>query len=324
MMPKIFSPAQLDEAIRLLKAGHLVAFPTETVYGLGADVTLPSAIEAVYLAKQRPHTHPVIIHIDDPHKVSQLCQNVPESYWVLAKAFWPGPLTMIMDKKESVSTLISGGHATVGVRIPHHPVTLNLLKAFDLGLIGPSANRFGQISPTTPEHVLRGLQDSIQGVIDGGPCEVGIESTVIYLQENQLQILRQGMVSADMIQAVLPSVPLVHDKTKVASPGTHKKHYAPHTKMQMIASQDLEPALKAYQVQGKKIVGFGTSNLPYANWTKMPENPESYAKHLYEVLHRLDSEQATLILCEHPPEGGLWGAILDRLERACFGSHNQS
>lgn len=316
----VFYASDIDIVAAQLKQGAVIAFPTETVYGLGCDATHHGAIGKVFEYKGRPKKHPVIIHVDSPSKVVYLADEIPKSFWELAKHFWPGPLTIILKKSKHVSDMITGGHPTVAVRIPNHPMTLDLLKHFRKGMIGPSANLFGQISPTSPAHVLNHLGGKIDGVLSGGPCEVGIESTIVHCQEDKLTLLRQGMITQADIQSVLPDVHIESASTKrVASPGTHLKHYAPTKKMIMVASDQLQSTITKFKQQNISVSGFGLSQQSRMLWHTMPDCPRQYANRLYQVMHDLDMSKAALIICEQPPNASpTWGAIHDRLNKACF------
>ena len=316
-MSRIFVDSPPSQACLALKQGGVVAFPTETVYGLGADAAQPQAIKRVFELKQRPVNHPVIVHIDTPEKAHNIAGHIPQAFWLLAQAFWPGPLTIILDKSDKVSPLITGGHSTVGIRIPNHPATLALLKEFELGLIGPSANPFGRISPTCSKHVVDYFGDTIDGVLEGGACEVGIESSVIYLQEDAVHFLRQGMISEDEIRKLVPHLKL-QKNSKTASPGTHKKHYAPSTTMHVVAKEDLQQCADHFESLGKTVCGFGLSPCNINSWIKMPSQPSAYAQKVYAVLHDLDSLDCDIILCERLPQTQEWHALADRIDRAAI------
>ena len=204
--------ALLAEAVELLRAGELVAFPTETVYGLGADAGNPEALAKIFAAKGRPADHPLIVHVPDVAHLDQWAREIPDAAHLLAQAFWPGPLTLILKRQPTVPDLVTGGQDTVGLRIPHHPLALQLLKAFDGGIAAPSANRFGHISPTTAQHVREELGAAVALVLDGGPCSVGIESTIVDLSRGDPVILRPGMISAAQIDQALHQQVVRHSR----------------------------------------------------------------------------------------------------------------
>jgi len=198
---------QIEKAAALLRQGELVAFPTETVYGLGADASNPEAVAKIFAAKGRPADHPLIVHIPGVEHLDRWAREIPETAFASAKAFWPGPLTLILKRQPNVPDAVTGGQDTVGIRVPGHPLALELLKAFDGGVAAPSANRFGHVSPTTAQHVHDELGSAVAMVLDGGPCRVGIESTIVNLTGPQSRILRPGMISAADLGRVLGRMP---------------------------------------------------------------------------------------------------------------------
>ncbi len=321
---------QISKACQLLRNGDLVAFPTETVYGLGADASNTASLRKLYAAKGRPTDHPVIVHLHSVDQIADWAKHVPECLELLAKNFWPGPLTVVLPKADHVSLLVTGGQDTVALRIPSHPVALQLLKAFGGGLAAPSANKFGRISPTRAEDVTQEFGDEVAMVLDGGACQVGIESTILDLSGDQLRILRPGMIEAADLQAVsgleIVTMPANSGGSEaVRVPGALPSHYAPVTKVKLISSRDLETHVGKYLDRGTKLAvltlsraqnrRFASSHLMLAR-IEAPLDPERYAHDLYHSLRELDKVGADLIVVEEIPEEPHWSGIRDRLRRA--------
>jgi L-threonylcarbamoyladenylate synthase len=325
----------LDHATQLLKEGKLVAIPTETVYGLAADARNPKAIEALYAAKNRPSSNPLIIHIADPEWMHQWAFAIPPQAWILAKAFWPGPLTLILKRHPEVSKRITAGQESVALRIPDHPLTLALLQQFDGGLVAPSANPSGRISPTTAEHVRCNLRHRVDYILDGGPCSIGIESTILSLLDEQPLILREGSIRATEISEILGCPVMSHGQTTDAQkkiliqvPGSAALHYAPLKPLYLFKKNEFLETIKNLNLHDKKcdILSFDPAPLdPLLNiqqWLHMPRDPKAYAQQLYQALHQLDRSPSHCILVEAVPAHEQWNAIEDRLDRAqtkgCF------
>ncbi len=288
-----------SNAAALIRAGELVAVPTETVYGLGANALDPMAIERVFQAKGRPAESPLIVHACSVEMVKTLVRTWPEAAQVLAEKFWPGPLTLVLPKASTIPDRVTAGLDTVGVRIPSHPIALELIREAGVPIAAPSANRFGELSPTTAEHVRQILGDQVAMVLDGGPTDVGIESTVLSLAGAQPCLLRPGMISRAEIEALIGPVetPAQPVNGAHASPGMHRRHYSPRTPLILVENGVLPAA------------GRGT-------YLQMSANPREYAAQLYGVLHELDAQGWDWIAVERPPSTGEWAAIRDRLERA--------
>lgn len=310
---------EIGKAAEVLRAGGLVAFPTETVYGLGADASNPAAVKKIFAAKGRPADHPVIVHIADMSELKHWAAEVPRAAWLLAEKFWPGPLTMVLKRSPNVSDLISGGQNTIGLRVPGHPVAQQLLKAFGGGIAAPSANKFGSLSPTTAEHVRQELGNAVEIVLDGGPCEVGIESTIVDLSREPPAILRPGRVSAQQIADAL-LVPLGEpavDRPRV--PGSLASHYAPRTPLKIVHADEIESYVRP-QVVPPPVAVLARRGRPrdskVALWQVAPETPEEYARLLYGTLRRLDDARCRLIVVEALPQLPEWTAVRDRLDRA--------
>lgn len=325
--------ADLDVAVTILKQGGLVAFPTETVYGLGADAENPKALDRLYTVKGRPKGHPVIVHIADVVQLSQWASDIPENAFRLANVFWPGPLTLILKRNNRVPDEVTGGQDTVGLRVPSHPMALALLQAFGGGIAAPSANRFGRLSPTSAVHVRADLGEDVDLVLDGGDCAVGVESTIVAFQGEHPVILRPGMVTAEQIAAVLgelnvsdkPSNSQAVASTVSRAPGTLASHYAPFTPVELVAAEEMEVTVHSYLAQHLKLGVLALQEMPaslfnHADvvWQCMEGQPEAYAQQLYAQLRMLDDLHLNRILVQSPPEQGSWAAIVDRLKRAAY------
>jgi L-threonylcarbamoyladenylate synthase len=306
----------LQDAAARIRAGELVAFPTETVYGLGANALDASAVEKIYAAKGRPATSPLIVHVSSVYMACTLVTEWPPEAEALAQSFWPGPLTLVLPKKQSVPDIVTAGLPTVGVRMPDHPLALALIRAAGVPIAAPSANRFTGLSPTTAEHVREIFGDAIP-VLDGGPCRVGIESTVVSIVEGKIVLLRPGHVSLSAIaetigrtpeeigQAAEPSAGAAH-----AAPGMHERHYSPRTPLVLTSDPDPRGAWLCLTQPIR------TRSASAARVIQMPSDPEGYAARLYGALHELDREGWPVISVEPPPNTLEWAAILDRLKRA--------
>ncbi|MBN8475541.1 L-threonylcarbamoyladenylate synthase [Sulfuritalea sp.] len=308
-------------AAGLLRAGELVAFPTETVYGLGADAANPRAIARIFAAKGRPVDHPLIVHLPDASQLEHWAVDIPEAAHRLAAAFWPGPLTLILRRHPSVSDAITGGQDTVGLRVPNHPLALQLLREFGGGVAAPSANRFGRISPTTAAHVREDLGDAVALVLDGGPCAVGIESTILDLSGAAPRILRPGMLDAAAIGKVLGVVPAfggTADAPRVS--GSLEAHYAPRTPLQLAAATELAGVTTCALDAGQRVAVLAAQAPGIAHeslvWRAADLDPERFAHDLYTRLRELDALSCDLILVAAPPDDEAWRAVADRLRRA--------
>lgn len=317
--------AEIGAAVERLRAGELVAFPTETVYGLGADALNPAAVRRIFEAKGRPADHPLIVHLPDAEQLVDWARDIPREAIVLAKAFWPGPLTLIMKREADVPDEVTGGQDTVGLRVPSHPVALQLLRAFGSGVAAPSANRFGRISPTTAEHVRAEFGDSLM-VLDGGACDVGIESTILDLSGDAPRILRPGAISAERIAAVIGRMPASQTSGGVAPrvSGSLAAHYAPMTAMKKVAGTRLRDFLNAFRHSGRRCAVIAHSQPPIADlphsWIMLPAEPVGYARGLYAAMREADASGSVMIVIEATPEDSTWSAVNDRLGRALAGA----
>jgi L-threonylcarbamoyladenylate synthase len=317
--------AEVSRAAALLRAGELVAFPTETVYGLGADARNPLAVGRIFAAKGRPADHPLIVHLPEASHLERWAIDIPEAAGKLAAAFWPGPLTLILRRHPSVLDAVTGGQDTVGLRVPNHPLALQILREFGDGVAAPSANRFGHVSPTTAAHVREELGNAVSMIVDGGPCVVGIESTILDLSASQARILRPGMLDATVIGGVLgypPPLGGMQGTPRVA--GSLAAHYAPRTPLQLVAAADLAATARKALDAGRRIavlsaepLSFGDENLA---WRPASSDATQFAHELYARLRELDAQGADLILVAAPPSDETWRAAADRLRRAEAGS----
>lgn len=307
----------IEMAVQELRMGGLVAFPTETVYGLGADASNPASLDKLYSLKGRPRNHPVIVHLGCRSwlpKWTETCEAAEK----LADAFWPGPLTLILERRPGVSDQLTGGQNTVGVRMPSHPIALELLIEFGGGLAAPSANRFGRISPTTADHVRQEFGDRVQ-VLDGGPCKVGVESTIIDLSGGAPVLLRPGHITPEDVFEVLGKKVRVGEGA-VRAPGTLDSHYCPETPAFLVDGEKLDKALEQAKTRGLKVAVLCHQQLTSETyWVQAPEDALEYARELYANLRLLDQAGADEILIEEPPAKESWLAISDRLARATTG-----
>lgn len=305
-------PADLATAVALLRGGGLVALPTETVYGLAADATNPDAIRAVFRAKGRPANHPLIVHLAAAEQLSDWVADVPEMAWQLASAFWPGPLTLVLPAAQTVSRLVTGGQETVALRVPANAVIQTVLRQFGRGLAAPSANPFGQISATTAAHVRTHLAGRIGAVVDGGPCLVGIESTIVDLTAEHPRVLRPGAITVEMIARHLPCTDIVTGSAPRV-PGVLASHYAPRTPCYRIPADLAEPPFPHLRTG---LLAQRPPRWPVTKFWPMPSEPDVYAHALYAALHDADGSRCETLLIAMPPDGPPWAAIHDRLCRA--------
>jgi len=315
--------ASAAEAARRLHAGELVAFPTETVYGLGADATNAEAVGKIFALKGRPETHPLIVHIADPLALELWARHVPANARKLADRFWPGPLTMILPKSARVPPAVTGGQDTVGVRCPSHPVAQELLRAFARigsgGVAAPSANRFGHVSPTTAQHVRDEFGAAVE-VVDGGACEVGLESTIVDVSRGAPVLLRPGAVSRRDIESVLGIAPAERDAAAPRASGTLAAHYAPRTPLALVDAASFEPELAKPGEAAVLALRARPAGARAAAWIQAPADPMRYGHDLYANLRALDRSGAARIVVESPPALPGWEAVNDRLKRAAAGA----
>jgi L-threonylcarbamoyladenylate synthase len=301
--------AAITRAADLLRAGRLVAFPTETVYGLGANALDAAAVARLFAAKGRPATNPLIVHVASPAEVPAVAAAWPEAAAQLAAAFWPGPLTLVLPKADAVPVAVTAGGPTVAVRCPDHPVALALLREAGVPVAAPSANRSGELSPTTAAHVLKSLGGRVDAVLDGGPCRRGLESTVLDVTGPVPRVLRPGPVTVPMLETVVGPVAVGAQPGTARSPGLQSQHYAPRTPVELadnlIEAEEIRRALET--------AGFRVKLFP------MPSHPESASAVLYAMLHEFDDGAWDRIVVVLPPDTPEWAAVRDRLTRAAAG-----
>jgi len=308
-VPNLTAP-DVAHAAALIRAGKLVAFPTETVYGLGANALDPAAVERIFAAKGRPKTSPLIVHVDSIEMARSLAAEWPAAAETLARRYWPGPLTLVLPKRAEVPDIVTAGLPTVGLRMPAHPLALELIRAAGVPIAAPSANRFTELSPTAASHVPEALADY---VLDGGPAQVGIESTVLSLVDQpvgqpagQPTLLRPGVIPLPEMEALIGPIRIAGAPAEGAhdSPGMHERHYRPRTPLVLLRDGEALPAGRGIKAQ-------------------MPADAREYAAVLYETLHRLDAEGFDWIGIDEPHGGPEWAGVLDRLRRAAGSSVTQ-
>lgn len=310
----------VDQAAAVLHAGGLVAFPTETVYGLGADARNPEAVARIFAAKGRPADHPLIVHLADAGQLTGWAQNIPEAAWRLAEAFWPGPLTLVLPRLAGVPDAVTGGLDTVALRVPGHPVALALLTAFGGGIAAPSANRYGRVSPTSAEDVREELGDSVDLVLHGGRCPIGIESTIVDLSSTTPRILRPGKITERELRRVLGSPVATASNTPVRCPGSKPSHYAPRARVILASRDDAEQRVDEWRQRGQR-VGLLASRRPTAlpenvTWLRLTGSVEEQAHELYHRLREADHLGLQVLVAVMPADVGIGHALRDRLRRA--------
>jgi L-threonylcarbamoyladenylate synthase len=312
-------PGEIAHAARLLRAGRLVAFPTETVYGLGASALDAEAVARIYAVKRRPATSPLIVHVASVEMAKSLATSWPEMADRLAQRFWPGPLTLVVEKEPAIPDVVTAGLQTVGLRLPAHPIALALIQAAGVPVAAPSANRFTELSPTTAEHVRRGLGSDVDFILDGGSCNVGIESTVISLTGPTPVLLRPGGISRTELEGIVGSVaPAEEDPAGThahAAPGMHPRHYSPRTPLYLTTNGEL-PDLEKGQGRGFYLRYKHPPDGTNVAIHQMPASAAAYAADLYEVLHNADAGNYNWIAVDFPPSTPEWEAVQDRLKRA--------
>lgn len=322
MKPKPTNPTNIQLAAELLRQGKLVAIPTETVYGLGADAKNPEAVKKIFVAKGRPSDHPLIVHIADVSDLPHWAVEIPPTAYTLAEKYWPGPLTLVLKKHPSVPYQVTGGQETIAIRIPNHPVALAVLQAFGGGIAAPSANRFCRISPTQASHVEEELGDKVDMILDGGACEVGLESTIVDLSQDNPRLLRPGQINKIEIELLLGvTLQLPEINEQIHAPGAMEVHYSPEAATLLCTSEQIQKILNGEVYQHNYKIGVLTYNFPMEASEdnlriSMSKEADAYAHDLYDALHRLDNAWADIILIEQPPQSEEWIAINDRLGKA--------
>ena len=297
---------RVADAVRVLRAGGLVAVPTETVYGLGADAANPDAVRRVYAVKGRPGDHPLIVHVASAECLPRWAATVPAAAQSLAAACWPGPLTIVLHRRADVDPTVTGGRETIALRVPAHPLTLAVLEAFEGGIAAPSANRFGHVSPTTAQHVRDDLGDDVDLVLDGGPCTVGVESTIVDLTVSPPSVLRPGGIPLEALEAIVDGPVRGDDTGPRRAPGMLASHYAPHARVELVD----DPVEAATRVAALRADGVRTGLLDPG------PDPDAYARHLYEWLRSADEDGLEVLVAVPPAAIGLGWAVKDRLRKA--------
>jgi L-threonylcarbamoyladenylate synthase len=306
---------EVRRAAEILRAGGLVAFPTETVYGLGADASNPKAMVRLYAVKRRPADHPVIVHFASAENAFSFSTEVPSAAKTLAKHFWPGPLTLILKRSEKAKDFVTGGQPSVGLRVPSHPVARELLEAFGGAIAAPSANRFGRISPTTAAHVREDLGADVDLILEGGASDIGIESTIVDLSGGEAVLLRPGAISHQQLQELI-NIKVQAGKPTVRHSGGLERHYAPRTPARLVPTHSLDKEIATLKDR-VAVLAFSRPDERVDYWLRMPRDASAYAQRLYASLRELDSAGCEAILIEAPPETREWDAVRDRLKRAC-------
>lgn len=310
----------IDHAVAILRAGGLVAFPTETVYGLGADAENESAVRRVFEVKGRPEAHPLIVHIGRTEWLDCWVADVSPTAEKLARKFWPGPLTLILRRGPRIPLAVTGGLETVGVRVPNHPIALAMLQSFGGAVAAPSANRFGRVSPTRAVHVREDFGDQVDFILDGGPCSVGVESTIVDLSSGDPAILRPGAVTREQLEKMLGRPVPLRLAGPVRSPGQHALHYAPRAEIVLVAAHEISKTAADLIAASRRVVVLGdpaSANLPSRlDILPLPDSLADVAHSLYETLREVDRLGFDVALVTLPPDEGLGLAIADRLRRA--------
>jgi L-threonylcarbamoyladenylate synthase len=311
---------ELEEAVTALRNGDLVAFPTETVYGLGANARDAAALRRVFEAKGRPADHPLILHLDNVRFLPRWVAEVPPQVEALAKAFWPGPLTLVLRRSEEAPDVLTGGQDTIAIRIPSHPMAQQLLTAFGGGIAAPSANRYGRVSPTRPEHVREELGDAVAVILDGGECTIGVESTILSLAGEKPRLLRPGSITQAQIEAVIGPIEVGADKAAPRVPGSTAQHYSPSTAVAIVPSTLLESRIDTLLRDARRVAVLAQRPPRKAQqgvtWINAGRRLDAYQRDLYANLRSLDKAGADLILVEEVPTQPEWAAVRDRLARA--------
>ena len=309
-----------ERAVKVLQQGGLVAIPTETVYGLAADASNELAVRRIFAAKGRPATHPLIVHVPSAGAAHDWAEVVPQRAATLMQTFWPGPLTLVLQRSRKALDVVTAGQDTVALRVPNHPLTLRLLREFGGGLAAPSANRHGQVSPTTADHVRADLGEAVDMVLDGGPCALGIESTIVDARSDRLEILRPGGVPKEALEAAVGDHIPVRDASQVRVPGSLASHYAPRAGVVVVERDELRNRAEdeAHSAPGwVAVVSPSPSDAPRGTLhLSIPADPAGFARDLYAVLRAADEQGVALIVIAPPEPGGLGLAIRDRLKKA--------
>jgi L-threonylcarbamoyladenylate synthase len=314
------SQAEIEAAVEALRDGELVAFPTETVYGLGANAANPAAVRKIFELKGRPAAHPVIVHIDDPKYLRRWTRDIPPTAMKLAEAFWPGPLTLVLPRAEGVHDVVTGGQDTIAIRIPSHPMAQQLLNAFGGGIAAPSANRYGRVSATRAEHVRDEFGDAVKVVLDGGESQVGLESTIVWCAGGTTRLLRPGSIALTQLRKVAGEVMVGADPDLPRVPGSSASHYSPMTPLTLVEGGELDSLAASLSEDGQRIAVLA-QRLPLrtystVTWLNAGKRADAYAHDLYANLRTLDKAGCERILVQEVPGDERWDAVRDRLVRA--------
>jgi L-threonylcarbamoyladenylate synthase len=315
----MLTPELTNRAVEILRRGGVIALPTETVYGLAANAEDELAVRRIFAIKGRPATHPLIVHLPDADALPEWASHVPEEARRLAAAFWPGPLTLVLPRTSRATDAVTGGQDTVALRVPNHPVALAILRGLGGGLAAPSANRFGRVSPTTAEHVRVDLGDDVELILDGGPCTVGVESTIVDLSSGAPTLLRPGGLPAEELERVLGRPVPLNTVPSVRVSGSLASHYAPRVGVELVEAAEAVPRAESLRLQGLQVGVLGPASLALPRDLRrfdIPEDPAGAARLLYMRLREADMAGLDILLACLPPAQGLGLAVRDRLSRA--------
>jgi L-threonylcarbamoyladenylate synthase len=320
---------ELENAVTALRDGELVAFPTETVYGLGANAQNPAAVRRIFELKERPADHPVIVHLDNPKYLHRWAREVPDVAHKLAARFWPGPLTMVLPRSENVHDAVTGGQDTVAIRVPSHPMAQQLLTAFGGGIAAPSANRFGRVSPTRAEHVREEFGEAVRVILDGGESQIGLESTIVSFEGERVRLLRPGYITRSQLAEVAGEVIVGAVPAAPRVPGSTLSHYAPLTPMTIVPVDEIDKRAEMMSEGGRRVAVLAMrlplKTYPSVTWINAGRRPDAYAHDLYANLRALDKAGCEQILVQDVPGEEKWTAIRDRLARgAAVGAGNEN
>ena len=315
---------ELNAAVQALRDGDIVAFPTETVYGLGANAQHAPAVQKIFALKERPAWHPLIVHLDSARFLHRWARDVPDAAAKLAQRFWPGPLTLVLPREAKVLDVVTGGQDTVAVRVPSHPMALQLLTAFGGGIAAPSANRYGHVSPTRAEHVREEFGDSVRVLLDGGECKVGLESTIVACLHGDVRLLRPGHITLTQLRREVGEVSSGPGVEALRVPGSSAAHYAPVTPLQLVSAGQLERLAQELS-QGGVRIGVLAQRPPLGTfrsvtWINAGTRLDGYTHDLYAHLRTLDKVGAVWLLVQEIPTNEAWDAVRDRLTRAAAGT----
>ena len=324
MPPDARHDSELDRAVAALRAGGLVAFPTETVYGLGADASNERAVARIFAVKGRPSHHPLIVHLASRDELEVWARRVPEAAWRLARACWPGPLTLLLEKSERVPAATTGGLPSVGLRVPAHPLALELLRRFGGGIAAPSANRFGRVSPTSAAHVHADLGSDVEVVLDGGACDVGVESTIVDMTGELPVLVRPGGITLERIEAIVGGRVSRDIAAGTRAPGLLASHYAPNARVEITSTAELAARARELATSGRRVTVLVSSSddrarlasLPGVSLLDLGVDDREAARRLYAALRQADQQAADVILASRPLDAGLGEALADRLAKA--------